>query len=436
MTLAAFPKLPMQLSHQPIYVKWALASIIVFTLALFRSVAATNLAVLCLLFAVPFAWRDFLVKKCSLDSCELKFLGLILLFCAWDVVTNLIAGHEIFASMEAMWHDLRTLGFVVVFWVLFCNPYISRVALISMFSFIVLWAAINLFLRIIGSVPEGKYFCNSCSHLSHMYGQALVGVFFVLAQCWISRPRLLWRLAVPMALLLLSLFLASERRTGYVMLVLGFVVWGALNAKHLLQGKFKWLFMLAFIGAFCLAASSGVVQKRMTMALSEVTQYISMTPHERLGSDGAVAIRLQFYTSVIELIRQSNAWIGVGSLSFSDLYRNLVMNMGVSSEIAEGYNWSNPHNEYLFMLATKGIVGLTLYIAIFIQACRLAWLKTDEVQRVGLLIFIFLFMLSITSNSMMVDMEEGHFTMLILLVFLAPKSLNLFSTNTIEKTKK
>jgi hypothetical protein len=36
-----------------------------------------------------------------------------------------------------------------------------------------------------------------------------------------------------------------------------------------------------------------------------------------------------------------------------------------------------------------------------------------------------LFMLSITTNSMMVDMEEGHFTLLILLAFLAPKSLDL-----------
>jgi hypothetical protein len=51
--------------------------------------------------------------------------------------------------------------------------------------------------------------------------------------------------------------------------------------------------------------------------------------------------------------------------------------------------------------------------------------KTDEVQRLGLWVFVFLFMLSITTNSMMIDMEEGHFTMLILLIFLAPKSLDL-----------
>jgi hypothetical protein len=77
------------------------------------------------------------------------------------------------------------------------------------------------------------------------------------------------------------------------------------------------------------------------------------------------------------------------------------------------------------MLASKGVVGLALYLGIFVQACRVAWRKDDEIQRIGLVIFVFLFLASITANSMIIDMEEGHFAMFILLVFLAPKSLNL-----------
>jgi hypothetical protein len=70
-----------------------------------------------------------------------------------------------------------------------------------------------------------------------------------------------------------------------------------------------------------------------------------------------------------------------------------------------------------------------LYLAVFGQACRVAWHKTDEVQRVGLVMFVFLFMLSITTNSMMIDMEEGHFAMAILLIFLAPHSLALLKSD-------
>jgi hypothetical protein len=58
-----------------------------------------------------------------------------------------------------------------------------------------------------------------------------------------------------------------------------------------------------------------------------------------------------------------------------------------------------------------------------------AWLKSDDVQRIGLVMFVFLFLLSITTNSMMIDMEEGHFSMLMLLIFLAPRSLDLMHSN-------
>ena len=165
----------------------------------------------------------------------------------------------------------------------------------------------------------------------------------------------------------------------------------------------------------------------MALALTEVNEYLAMSPQERVSAVGAVRIRMQYVSTVIEVIKQSNWWIGIGSLDFPAAYQAAAINMGLEpgTYAWSKYNWSNPHNEYLFMLATKGVVGLALYLAIFVQACRVAWGKTDEVQRIGLVMFVFLFMLSITTNSMMIDMEEGHFTLLILLVFLAPKSLSL-----------
>jgi hypothetical protein len=57
------------------------------------------------------------------------------------------------------------------------------------------------------------------------------------------------------------------------------------------------------------------------------------------------------------------------------------------------------------------------------------WDKKDELQRVVLLVFVFLFMLSITTNSMMIDMEEGHLTLMVLLIFLAPKCLDMLGTS-------
>lgn len=414
---------------QPFHIKWALFSSVVFCFAIFTYVALTNLSMLALLLAAPFAWRGFYKSQHSLEQEVRLFLGLIALLCAWDVVVNLLAGHGLGYALKALLHDARTFAFLVVLWALFTNALLARTSFYAILATVVVMASINLSMTLTGVISQGKYFSNEylhMSYLSHMYGQALVGFFFVLAQMWLVRPSLSWRALIPMALLMLSLFLASERRTGYVLMLAGLGVWVLLNAKRLSVGKYKWWLMLAALTGMGVAFSSDVVQSGMFLALAEFNQYLTMTPQERATSVlGSVSLRMQYVVTIWTTIQQSNWWIGVGSIDLPSAYQVAAKQFGTSAQAWGTYNWSNPHNEYLHTLATKGVVGLVLYLAIFVQACRLAWSKTDEVQRIGLVMFVFLFMLSITTNSMMIDMEEGHFTLLILLVFLAPKSLGL-----------
>ena len=81
----------------------------------------------------------------------------------------------------------------------------------------------------------------------------------------------------------------------------------------------------------------------------------------------------------------------------------------------------NPHNEYLYVWATKGLIGLLMYLGIFFQACKIAKQRSDIWQRHGLWILVALLLSSIFFNSMSIDMVEGHFMMLILLILLAPR---------------
>lgn len=397
--------------------------------AVFTSVAFTNIAVLGLLLVAPFSWREFYKTHQSIEVDAKLFLALVLALCAWDMLTNVLAGYGIGASLKDLLHDMRTFGFVVLLWAVFANPRVARVGFGAVFSMVLFMATVNLLLTLSGRVVQGEYFTTGLlhmSHMSHMYGQALVGVVFVLAQIWLVRPSLAWRVAVPMALLLASLVLASERRTGWVLLAAGFGVWSLLNAKRLFAGKYKWWLLGAAVAVVMAIASSDVVHRRMALAIVEFNEYLALTPQERSAAIfGSVSIRMQYAATAWEVIKQSNWWIGVGSLGFPDAYQAAATKLEVTPEAWARYNWGNPHNEYLFMLATKGVIGLALYLVIFTQACRVAWRKNDEVQRVGLVMFVFLFMLSITTNSMMIDMEEGHFTLLILLVFLAPKTLDL-----------
>jgi O-antigen ligase len=422
-----------QCRAQPFHMKWALLTTVVFSFAVFNYVALTNVSMLLMLMAAPFAWRAYHTRGQTLGPREAMFLWLIVVFCAWDVSTNLLAGHGWGPTLIALL-EMRTFGFVVLLWALFSQVLLARTAFYVMLTTVFVMIAVNLLLTLSGVIPQGKYFSNEflrTSHMSHMYAQALVGFFFVLAQMWLVRPSLSWRVLVPMALLVLSLFLASERRTGYVLFVAGFGVWGLLNAKRLFLGKYRYWLVLVALAGVLVAASSNVLQSRMALALTEFNQYLAMTPQERASSVlGSVSIRMQYVATIWEVIRQSNWWVGVGSIDLTPAYQAAATQFGVSPQAWIYYNWNNPHNEYLYMLATKGVVGLVLYVAIFAQACRVALHKTDEVQRVGLVMFVFLFLLSITTNSMMIDMEEGHFTLLMLLVFLTPQSLGLDGSKT------
>lgn len=414
---------------QPFHMKWALVSAVVFCFAIFTYVALTNLSMLAMLLATPFAWWTFCKGGQSLEPDKKLFFALIAALCVWDVTSNMLAGHGLGDAMKAFLHDMRTFAFVLMLWALFANEWLARTAFYAMLTTVVVMSSVNLAMTLTGLIEPGEYFSNKylhMSYMSHMYGQALVGFIFVLLQMWLVQPSRGWRVVLPMALLLLSLLLANERRTGYLLLIGGLLVWGLLNAKRLFVAKYKWWLALAALSAVVMAGNSHVVQIRMALAVSEFNQYLAMTPQERATSVlGAVSLRLQYVVTIWEVIRQSNWWVGVGSLDLIGAYQAAATKMGVSQQAWDTYNWSNPHNEYLHTLATKGVIGLVLYLAIFAQACRVAWRKTDEVQRIGLVMFVFLFMLSITTNSMMIDMEEGHFTLLILLVFLAPVSLGL-----------
>ena len=134
-------------------------------------------------------------------------------------------------------------------------------------------------------------------------GQALVGLVFVLAQMLLIRPSLSWRLVVPIVLLLASLFLASERRTGWILFVAGLGVWVLLNAQRLFVGKYKWLLLLAGLGVAGAVAGSDVVHRRMALAVLEFNQFLSMSSQERAAAVlGSVSIRMQYVTTVMEAI--------------------------------------------------------------------------------------------------------------------------------------
>jgi O-antigen ligase len=303
----------------------------------------------------------------------------------------------------------------LLLWPVFAQERVARFALWALIWAFASVAGVNWVATVAGLVPPGKYLWPT---MHHLHGQMSVGCVFLLAQLMLTRNRLSWHGVIPMAVLLGAMFMANERRAGFLLLVAGLPLWLFLNRKRFSVGHYRWWLIGGCAAVLVIAASSSIVQTRLMIVWQEIAQYLQRTSLDRANDFSSVGLRLQFYASIWEIIK-AHWLLGVGSLKFPEVFQQVNLAMGTT----EPQRFTNPHNEYLFMLATKGIIGFLLYVAIFVQACRLGMQKTSEIQRVGLLMFIYLFMVSIFMNSMMVDMEEGHFAMLILLVFLAPSTL-------------
>jgi O-antigen ligase len=402
---------------------YAQAVIALLACALLTTVAGINISVLLLLLVAPWFWKEFHIDSAQKKQ-TIQLFFLIATLCAWDLATNIFAGASFGKSLSAMSHDLRPFVFVVFLWPIFAEDSLARFMAWALITAFVLVAGANLLATLLGLIQPGQYLWPT---MHHLHGQMSVGVIFLLAQLWLVQPKASWRVMLPLVILVVAMVVANERRAGYFLLVAGLPLWIFLNREKFALKQNRWWLMAIAVVIVVGAASSSVVQSRLELVLQEMGQYFAMTPEQRAGVSTSVGIRLQFYTSIWELLKQSNWLMGVGSIHFGDAFAAVNYSMGTTPEQAKAYfaNFQNPHNEYLFMLATKGCVGLVIYLAIFVQACRIALQKTDDVQRIGLLMFICLFMLSITFNSMVIDMEEGHFMMLVLLMFLAPKSLTL-----------
>lgn len=386
--------------------------VVLLCIALLTSTALTNICMLLLALLSFWAWSRFDWPEGEWALAKPLFI-LIGLFCLWDLSANLLGGNSLSDSLQALRH-VRKFFFVLLLWPLFASPRVARHALLSLGATVCLLAAANLASTL---VLNQQVFMPS--FMPNLHGQILVGMVLLLAHGAIEGRYRPWLLCALAFVLLASLFWVSTRRTGYVLLAVGslclfFLLWQRQSGRHrliLLLGGISLLSLLLL-----LASLSPKVQVRVALIFSEYQQFLLMTPQQRSQLETSVGLRLQYYVSSWSIVLD-HFWTGTGSLNFKQLFWTVNRDMGATNPQVFA---PNPHNEYLYMWTTKGLIGLLLYLGIFVQACRLAARRSETWQRHGLWLFVCLFLTSILFNSMSIDMVEGHFMMLVLLIFLAP----------------
>jgi len=160
---------------------------------------------------------------------------------------------------------------------------------------------------------------------------------------------------VPAALVSMVL---STSRTSW----LGAFCSGSVLLYFLIYKKRTFFLLSALLTAFCMSVYfiCDMVHARIDQAYTDIALFLSGNPSSSLGA------RFTMWDASISMFL-SNPLFGVGTGDYKSMIASFVAS-GQYPEILGKYN--QPHNMYLFALATNGIIGLSALLFIFYSILR------------------------------------------------------------------
>lgn len=218
--------------------------------------------------------------------------------------------------------------------------------------------------------------CVFKKHTTHNVLMAFGALLFAVLAWKSSQRWRRWGWGCASVLAVGNVLLMVQGRTGYMVL--------AGLAVLAFQMIFGWRGILAAVVAlsFCFSTAyqvSSSFHERVNLAVASVTQW---NPNVAVVED-PIGWRLEYYYHTSKII-QEHPFMGVGTGGFIQAYR-------ARTEQARLDVPPHPHNQYLFIMAQVGIVGLGMLLWLFVQQWRSASLagdKTYELLAKGLVVTI------------------------------------------------
>jgi O-antigen ligase len=195
-------------------------------------------------------------------------------------------------------------------------------------------------------------------HVHHIWFANLnaVGIYAALSLLFFGRLKIGRAqrvfLAVFLGFAVLSVLFSTSRTAWLGVLATGIVL------SSLLVRKKRWLLLgLAVVGAGCLLSYqfNTIVQDRVNEIFSDIALYARGETFSSLGD------RFVMWKAALDMFL-SNPLMGVGTGDYMATMREYVAAGAVPERIL-GYN--QPHNMYLFALATNGLLGLAALLFLF-----------------------------------------------------------------------
>lgn len=148
---------------------------------------------------------------------------------------------------------------------------------------------------------------------------------------------------------------------------LAFVILAPVIASNLFSGCSRWVVLVATVALIGVLAASPTVQRRASDVSKDIQVY--QTGNTREITKTSAGARMMFWTGGLRIFRD-NPLIGVGI----DGYPVAMKKLYPESDNA----FTNPHSFYIYVAASYGILGLSLFAWLWVATLRRAWPHREQ----------------------------------------------------------
>jgi O-antigen ligase len=253
-------------------------------------------------------------------------------------------------------------------------------------------------------IPEQRYGHSLVFHITHSFFMAVLSFWALHRAVSTQRLRYFW-LIIYLATVV-NIFYIAPGRTGMFVFVFLMVLF-LIQRFTLIQCIFGLLVFCSVLTLFYITSDN--FSGRIHEVVKEIKTY------EQDKSITSIGQRFDWWVTSFELIKKKPV-LGYGTGSFSRIYEQTTKTTRVKS-------MDNPHNEYIFITFQVGVIGLFLFLMIFLLQFLAS--RSLPTQKGMLLQGVLVAMLSGSlMNSLLFDSQQGHFYLLMsatLMTMTSPK---------------
>ncbi|MBI4690357.1 MAG: O-antigen ligase family protein [Nitrospirae bacterium] len=265
-------------------------------------------------------------------------------------------------------------------------------ALLNSFLLGLSFTAVAFGAQLIGIIPKPKV--SSLGFIGHINASLLFVCGILILSFYFSKANGMKRkglIAIVMAFFSLTVAF-NIGRIGYFtfMLLLPLVAYNLLGQRHIL--KIVGVSIL-IIGLFLM---SPTVQTRISSVVSDIRAYEQMNPNTPIG------LRLHMWKGAVKIFLD-NPIIGVGTGGYQSAmkrYENPMLNLDLRE-------FHQPHNSFLYMAASFGIIGLISLLYLFFIVLQNGWRYRDDLIGFSVLSFGLVLFIGSLTDSQILSVQTG-----------------------------